>query len=85
MIHRQEAVELSETLVDTTRLSERGQVVIPKEVRDRLGLRQGSRLLVIAFEDAIVLQKVEVAGDRSRARGLVSKARSILQRLGFKA
>lgn len=76
---------LSDAIVDTTRLSERGQVVIPKEVRDRLGLRQGSKLLVIGFGDAIVLQKVEVAGDRLRARELVLKARGILQRLGFKS
>ena len=46
-------------LVDTTKVSERGQVVIPKDIRDRMRLTKGTKLLVVATEDAIILQKLE--------------------------
>ena len=75
---------MSEVTVDTTRISERGQVVIPKDVRDRLGLKIGTRLLVVATSDAIVLQKVDLAAERLRAWDLLEKARMIVQKLGLK-
>ncbi|MBI2126977.1 MAG: AbrB/MazE/SpoVT family DNA-binding domain-containing protein [Thaumarchaeota archaeon] len=75
---------MSEVTVDTTRISERGQVVIPKDVRDRLGLKIGTRLLVVATSDAIVLQKVDLAAERLRAWDLLEKARAIVQKLGLK-
>lgn len=75
---------MSEVTVDTTKISERGQVVIPKDVRDRLGLKLGTRLLVVATSDAIVLQKVDLAAERLRAWDLLEKARTIVQKLGLK-
>ena len=75
---------MSEVTVDTTRVSERGQVVIPKDVRNRLGLEIGTRLLVVATNDAIILQKVDLAAERLRAWDLLEKARMIVQKLGLK-
>lgn len=74
---------MPDIIVDTTRLSEKGQVVIPKEVRQRLGLGYGSKFLIIATGDSIVLQRVELASERLRAKDLIEKARTIVQRLGF--
>ena len=42
--------------IESTRVSSRGQVVIPKSVRDRLGLREGDELSVEELDDAIVLR-----------------------------
>ena len=41
----------------STTIGERGQVVIPKEVRDDFGLKKGEKLLVFGFEDIIALIK----------------------------
>ena len=40
-----------------TRLSAKGQVVIPKEVRDRLGWPQGSELEVVETGDGVLLRR----------------------------
>ena len=44
------------------RLSSRGQLALPKEVRDQLGLSEGSSLTVRVEGDEVILRKV-VTGD----------------------
>jgi len=70
-----------EPQIDVTRLSQRGQVVIPKDVRERLGLKVGSKLIVVAVDDFVILQKAEAIGDRSKVRLLLERARDIARRL----
>lgn len=50
-----------EPIVRATVVGERGQVVIPKEIRDRAGLNPGSRLMVIQHQahDPIMLVPME--------------------------
>ena len=40
----------------TTKLSTRGQVVIPEEIRNRLGLEPGAQFVVIGEGDVVVLK-----------------------------
>lgn len=40
----------------TTRMSSKGQVVIPENIRDRLGLEAGARFLVIGEDDVVILK-----------------------------
>ena len=42
----------------TTRLSSKGQIVIPEAIRRRLGLDPGSEFVVLGDGDTIVLQRV---------------------------
>lgn len=48
-----------DTVIELTRVSDKGQVVIPKEIRDRFNLAEGTKLIVLATDDAVVLQKAE--------------------------
>ena len=75
---------MSEVVIDTTKMTERGQVVIPKEVRVKMGLREGSRFMVIATEDSIVFQKIEFVSGKLKGSDLISKAKSIAEKLGLK-
>jgi AbrB family looped-hinge helix DNA binding protein len=43
----------------TTKLSSRGQVVIPEEIRTRLGLEAGVRFAVVGEGDVIVLEALK--------------------------
>jgi len=72
-----------EPLIDVTKVSEKGQVVIPKEIRDMLGFKEGTRLIVVATEDAVVLQRIETVAGKIRVRDLMERIKSITSRLGF--
>ena len=44
--------------VATTRMSSKGQVVIPEEVRSRLGFNAGSQFIVMGENDVIILKSI---------------------------
>ena len=72
-----------EPLIDITKVTEKGQVVIPKEIRDKMGFVEGTRLIVVASEDAVVLQKVEAVAGKIRMKDLLDRIKSITSRLAF--
>lgn len=51
-------------IVGTAKVGEKGQIVIPKEARDQLGIRPGDTLLVLVDpENGLVVSKPEVLKD----------------------
>jgi AbrB family looped-hinge helix DNA binding protein len=42
----------------STRLSSKGQVVIPEELRNALGLKEGDQFLAIGQDDAVILKAI---------------------------
>ena len=44
--------------VSTTRMSSKGQVVIPEEVRNRLGLEPGAQFVVVGEDDVVILKAI---------------------------
>jgi len=75
---------LPDLSIDMTKVSEKGQIVIPKEVRDKLGLKAGSKLIIIATSDLMIIQKAELVGERMRAWEIVNRARSLAEKLGLR-
>ena len=75
---------MSDLSIDMTKVSEKGQIVIPKEVRDKLGLKTGSKLIIIATSDLMIMQKAELVGERMRAWDIVNRARSLAEKLGLR-
>ena len=44
--------------IATTRMSSKGQVVIPEEIRRKLGLKPGDQFVVVGGKDALVLKSI---------------------------
>ena len=43
---------------EVKKMSSRGQVVIPHELRERMNLGEGSKFAVVGMEDTIILKKI---------------------------
>lgn len=50
---------MNEKIEDMVKVSPKGQIVIPKCVRDRLGVKTGEKLLVLSRDGEILLRKTE--------------------------
>jgi len=66
-----------------TRLSEKGQVVIPNELRKQMGLKVGTRFIVMGLEDTILLRRLELSQERIRLKRLLERSRKQAKRVGF--
>jgi len=44
--------------IATTKLSSKGQVVIPEEIRERLGLKPGTQFVVLGDRDTVILKTI---------------------------
>ena len=65
----------------TTKLSSKGQVVIPEEIRDRLGLRPGVQFVVVGDRDVVILKVIQ-RPDMSEFDEIVGRARKAAKRAG---
>lgn len=69
--------------VATTKMSSKGQIVIPEEIRKRLGLQPGSQFVVIGEDDTVILKMVS-APDMNQFDELIGRARAQARKAGLK-
>lgn len=67
----------------TTKMSSKGQVVIPEEIRKRLDLKSGSQFVVVGEKDTVIL-KVISPPSMKEFDGLIKEARRIAKLAGMK-
>ncbi len=60
----------------TSRVSEKGQVTIPKQLRSRFGIRPGEEVTFREEDGRIVLEKVAVASRFEKFYGILSLEQS---------
>jgi AbrB family looped-hinge helix DNA binding protein len=72
-------------IVAVTRVSWKGLVTIPREIRGKLDLQPGTKLIVVAVEDAVVLQRVEALLARESPKGILKRIRIILSKVPIKS
>lgn len=48
-----------EKIEGVTKVSSKGQIVIPKEIRERLGISPGEKIVVLRRGEEIILRKAE--------------------------
>ena len=71
------------TELATTRMSSKGQVVIPEDIRKRLGLEAGSQFVVVAGKDAVILKTISPPS-MDEFDGLIREARRQARKAGMK-
>jgi AbrB family looped-hinge helix DNA binding protein len=69
--------------VATTKMSSKGQVVIPETIRKRLNLRAGSQFVVVGENDVVILKNISppAMGDFDR---LIADTRKKVKQAGIK-
>lgn len=66
----------------TTKLSSRGQIVIPEEIREQMHMHTGDQFIVFAEKDIVILKAI-TRPDISEFDSLVTKARRKAAELGM--
>jgi len=66
-----------------TKLSSKGQVVIPDEIRQELGLEAGAQFLIYAEKDAIVFKLVQTP-PKEDFEAILGNANKAAKKAGFK-
>jgi len=69
--------------VSTTKLSSKGQVVIPESIRKKLHLKTGAQFVVVADKDVVILKNIS-APSLDEFDGLIAKARKSAKEAGLK-
>jgi AbrB family looped-hinge helix DNA binding protein len=68
----------------TTKLSSKGQVVIPEEIRERLGLKEGAQFIVIGERDVVILKSI-APPTMAEFDDLVRQARGAARKAGLRS
>jgi len=69
--------------IATTKLSSKGQVVIPEDIRKKLSLKAGSQFVVVGEKDVVILKTIS-SPSLDDFDELIAKARKSAKRAGLK-
>lgn len=67
----------------TTKLSSKGQIVIPEDIRERLHLKEGDQFVVIGQGDAVILKSI-TPPRMEEFSGLLAEAATQAKKAGMK-
>ena len=70
-------------MFSTTRMSSKGQVVIPEEIRKRLHLKEGAQFVVVGDKDVLILKTIEEPA-LGEFELLIKQARHQARQVGLK-
>ena len=68
--------------LSTTKMSSKGQIVIPEEIRLRMGLHAGDQFIAVAENDVVILKRLSQPSVKEFS-ALISKARKQAKKSGL--
>lgn len=71
------------TPLATTKMSSKGQIVIPEDIRKRLGLKPGAQFVVVGQNDVVILKTI-TQPSMNEFDQLISEARKQAKKAGIK-
>ncbi len=69
-------------IISTTKLSSKGQIVIPEEIRERLGLKTGDQFVVLGDGDVVILKAI-TEPSKSEFSRMLTQARLAAREAGL--
>jgi AbrB family looped-hinge helix DNA binding protein len=69
--------------IATTKMSSKGQVVIPEDIRKRLKLKAGSKFIVVGENDVVIFKAI-APPSMEQFDSLIAEARSQARQAGLK-
>jgi AbrB family looped-hinge helix DNA binding protein len=69
--------------ISTTKMSSKGQVVIPENIRKQLNLKAGAKFIVVGEKDVIILKNIAPPSLKEFS-GLIAEARKKGKQVGIK-
>ena len=69
--------------LSTTKMSSKGQIVIPEDIRKRLGLKTGAQFIVVGKNDVVILKSI-AQPSMTEFDQLISDARKQARKVGMK-
>ena len=69
--------------ISTTKMSSKGQVVIPEAIRKKLGLKSGDQFVVTGNKDVVILKSISPPS-LDEFDDLISEARNQARKAGMK-
>lgn len=67
----------------TAKLSSKGQIVIPEEVRLNMGLKEGTQFVVIGEGDTVILRMI-MPPSQEELRHLLAESKAYAKKVGLK-
>ncbi len=74
-----------ENMVGLTKITSKGQVVIPSEIRRELDLEEGTAVVVSRFRDFVLMKKVAVADPKEEFEALTKWGESFAKKQGIRS
>lgn len=70
------------SILSTTKMSSKGQIVIPEKIRLSMGLHTGDQFIAVAENDVVILKRLSQPSIKEFS-GLVSKIRKQAKKAGL--
>ena len=68
--------------LSTAKMTSKGQIVIPEDIRDSMGLQAGDRFVVVAEKDVVMLKAISRPNMEAYS-GLIKKTRKAAKEAGL--
>ncbi len=72
-------------MVEIATVTTKGQIVIPSNIRNELGLEEGSQVVVSKLEDFIILKKINIADPKDEFRKLTEIGKKHSKKIKIKS
>ncbi len=69
--------------VELTKISEKGQVVIPASLRDEMGIKRSDKFMIFGEGNTLILKKIETAPLSESLSELTKPLQKIISEEGF--